>query len=329
MKLGTLKSKKNRDGELILVTRDLKRAVRVGAVAPSMISALENWATVEPQLRKMYDELQAGKSAGAFDVNPDELAACLPRTYLFADGSAFVHHIKLVRMARKAALPETLLTVPLMYQAESANFLAPREDIPQIDFAHGTDFEGEVGVITDFVRMGSTPEQALRQIRLVVLINDVSLRGLIPAELASGFGFFQSKPAKTLSPFALTPDELGAHWKEGKVHLPLRVDFNGQNFGRADAGQMQFDFGQLIAHAAKTRHLMPGTIIGSGTVANEDPGAGSSCIVEKRTLEQINEGQPKLSYMKVGDTVKIEMHDHQGGNLFGTIFQKVAQFNKD
>jgi fumarylacetoacetate (FAA) hydrolase len=244
---------------------------------------------------------------------------------LFADGSAFIHHIKLVRKARNAALPETLLTVPLMYQAESGHFLAPTEDIPQRDFAHGTDFEAEVGVILDEVPMGTSPEEALKKIRLVVLINDVSLRGLIPEELAQGFGFFQSKPTKALSPFALTLDELGEAWKDGRIHLPLHVQYNGEFFGKANAGAMHFHFGQLISHAARTRTLVAGTLIGSGTVANEDPSMGSSCLAEKRTLETINQGVAKTPFMKVGDTIRIWMENSSGQNLFGQIFQKVQK----
>ncbi len=244
---------------------------------------------------------------------------------MFADGSAFIHHIKLVRQARKAALPETLLTVPLMYQAESGRFLSPTENIPQIDFSHGTDFEAEVGVIVDFVPKGTSATEALKHIKLIVLINDVTLRGLIPDELANGFGFFQSKPNKALSPLALTPDELGEAWKNGRVELPLLVNYNNQFFGSANGKEMHFHSGQLIAHAAKTRDLAAGSLIGSGTVSNEDRSKGSSCLVEKRTLEQIDHNEIKTPYMKSGDTIEIKMQDHQGRDLFGRIFQKVQQ----
>jgi fumarylacetoacetate (FAA) hydrolase len=323
MKLGSLKSAKSLDGELIVVSRDNKKAVKATAIVPSLREALEKWASVEKDLLKLSEDLNAGKANQAFDVKEAELHSAMPRTWMFADGSAFIHHIKLVRKARNAEPPETLLTVPLIYQGECGQFLAPTEDIPQVDFSHGTDFEGEVGVITDFVPMGISPEEALKKIRLFVMINDVSLRGLIPAELAQGFGFFQSKPASALSPFVVTPDELGDDWKDGRIHLPLEIKYNGQFFGKANAGAMHFHFGQLIAHAAKTRNLAAGSIIGSGTVSNEDPAMGSSCLAEKRTLEQINDGKISTPFMKDGDTVEMKMLNGRGENIFGTIFQRV------
>jgi fumarylacetoacetate (FAA) hydrolase len=322
VKLGTLKSQ-SLDGELCVVSRDLKTAVKATHLAPSLREAVEKWGELEGSLNQLYSDLNAGKAAQAFAVKESDFHSALPRTWLFADGSAFIYHIKLVRMARKAPLPETLTTVPLMYQGECGQFLAPTEDIPQRDFAHGTDFEGEVGVITGFVPMGSTPEQALKHIKLFVLINDVSLRGLIPDELAAGFGFFQSKPASALSPFAVTADELGEGYKEGRIHLPLQVKFNGEFFGKADAGQMHFHFGQLISHAAKTRNLAAGSVIGSGTVSNETPGAGSSCLAEKRMIETIELGTPKTPFMKVGDRVEMEMFNPKGENVFGRIAQTV------
>ncbi len=325
MKLGTLKSKAHRDGELCVISRDLKTAVKVTDIAPNLREAMEKWSEVLPRLQNVSNDLNQGKASNSFAVKADDFHSALPRTWLFADGSAFIHHIKLVRQARNAALPETLLTVPLMYQAESGQFLAPTEDIPQRDMKHGTDFEAEVGVIVDEVPMGISPEDALKKIRLLVLINDVSLRGLIPEELAAGFGFFQSKPAKALSPFALTLDEVGDAWKEGRLHLPLQVQYNGQFFGKANAGEMHFHFGQLIAHAAKTRNLVAGTLIGSGTVANENyTEVGSSCLAEKRTLEQINEGAIKTPFMKVGDSIEIWMQNEKGEDLFGHIKQKVT-----
>ncbi len=325
MKLGTLKSK-SLDGELVVVAKDLKSFVRASSIAPSMREAVEQWSTTEPQLKKLSDDLNAGKITNAEKLTDEKIFhSVLPRTWLFADGSAFIHHIKLVRKARNAEVPETLLTVPLMYQAESGRFLSPTDDIPQRDFAHGTDFEAEVGVITDHVPMGVTPEKALSHIKLIVLINDVSLRGLIPGELAQGFGFFQSKPNKALSPVALTIDELGEHWKNGRVQLPLDVRYNGEFFGKANAKEMHFHFGDLIAHAAKTRDLAAGSLIGSGTVANEDPTSGSSCLAEKRTLEQINDGKISTPFMKVGDTIEIEMKNAKGENLFGRIFQRVTK----
>lgn len=326
MKLATLKSSNSLDGELVVISKDLKSFVKATSIVPSLREAVEKWSQFQPQLQKLSDELNTGSARGIEKVTDEKIFhSALPRTWLFADGSAFIHHIKLVRKARNAALPETLLTVPLMYQAECGRFLAPTDDIPQVDFKHGTDFEAEVGVILDHVPLGVSAEQALKHIKLFVLINDVSLRGLIPEELAQGFGFFQSKPNSALSYVAVTADELGEAWKEGRIHLPLDVKLNGQFFGKANAKEMHFHFGQLIAHAAKTRDLPAGTIIGSGTVANEDPSMGSSCLAEKRTIEQINEGSPKTPFMKVGDTVEIEMKNSAGQSIFGRIFQKVAQ----
>lgn len=326
MKLATLKSSSSLDGELVVISKDLKSFVRVTSIVPSLREAVEKWNQVQPQLQKISDELNSGSARGIEKVTDEKMFhSALPRTWLFADGSAFIHHIKLVRKARNAALPETLLTVPLMYQAECGRFMAPTDDILQVDVKHGTDFEAEVGVILDHVPIGVSAEQALKHIKLFVLINDVSLRGLIPEELAQGFGFFQSKPNSALSYVAVTADELGEAWKDGRIHLNLDVKLNGQFFGKANAKEMHFHFGQLIAHAAKTRDLPAGTIIGSGTVANEDPAMGSSCLAEKRTIEQINEGTPKTPFMKVGDTVEIEMKNSAGQSVFGRIFQKVAQ----
>lgn len=325
MKLGTLKSTKSRDGELIVVSKDNQRAILATGIAPSLREAIENWATTQPKLAELYRKLNDGTATNSFLLAADKLHSPLPRSFQWADGSAFIQHVKLVRMARNAPMPETLETVPLMYQGGGDSFLAPTEDIPQVDFAHGTDFEGEVGVIVDDTPMGITADAALAKILLVVIINDVSLRGLIPEELAAGFGFFQSKPSSAFAPFALTVDELGAAWQGGRVHLPLKVEYNGEFFGNADAGAMHFHFGQLIAHAARTRPLAAGTIIGSGTVSNEDVARGSSCLAEKRMLEKIHEGVIKTPFMKVGDTVKMEMFDDEGRNLFGTIHQKVAK----
>jgi len=327
MKLASLKSA-HRDGELIVVSKDNQRAVKATSVAPSLREAIENWASAKPQLEELYRSLNDGRAAGAFAVEAEALHSPLPRSFQWADGSAFIHHIKLVRMARNAALPETLETVPLMYQGGSDSFLAPTEDIPQVDFSHGTDFEGEVGVIVDDVPLGISAEEALNKIILFVLINDVSLRGLIPEELAQGFGFFQSKPSSAFAPFAVTAEELNGSYQGGRIHLPLQVTYNGEFFGKANAGEMHFHFGQLIAHAARTRSLSAGTLIGSGTVSNEDSSVGSSCLAEKRMLEKINEGAIKTPFMKVGDTIKMEMIDAQGRNLFGTIEQKVVAAKK-
>ena len=325
MKLGTLKSSIIPDGKLCVISRDLKKAVKATHISPSLREALEKWTEVEGPLNQLYKDLNDGKLKDAFSVQEEDFHAALPRTWLFADGSAFIHHIKLVRKARNAEPPETLLTVPLMYQAECGQFLAPTENISQLDFKHGTDFEAEVGVITDFVPMGTNPSEALKHIKLFVLINDVSLRGLIPGELAQGFGFFQSKPAKALSPFAVTVDELESAWKDGRVHLPLLVNYNKELFGQANAGAMHFHFGDLISHAAKTRNLVAGSLIGSGTVSNEDEAMGSSCLAEKRTLEQIKSGEIKTPFMKTGDTIEILMKNKQGENIFGRIYQTVTK----
>ncbi len=325
MKLGTLKNPARRDGDLVVISRDNTTAVKATHIAPSLREAVEDWANCKPKLEQLARELEESRRTDAFEVDEEEFHSPMPRAFQWADGSAFLHHVKLVRMARKAPMPETLFTTPLMYQGGSDDFLAPRESIPQVDFAHGTDFEGEVAVVTDFVPMGVTPEKALEKIILVMIANDVSLRGLIPDELAAGFGFFQSKPSSAFAPFAVTLDELGSAWKEGRVHLPLHVEYNGHFFGKANAGQMHFHFGQLIAHAARTRNLTAGTIIGSGTVSNEDPAAGSSCLAEKRMIEQINAGKIDTPFMKVGDRIRMEMKDAQGRNLFGTIDQQVVK----
>lgn len=324
MKLGSLKDK-CRDGRLVVVSRDLKKFAEASDIAPTLLQAIENWGLVETKLKTRYDDLNNGQLKNAQNYDEAFMESALPRTWLFADGSSFIYHVKLVRKARKAPLPETLQTVPLMYQGESGRFLAPTEEIPQVDFAHGTDFEGEVAVIVDDVPVGVTADAALKHIKLVVLMNDVSLRGLIPEELASGFGFFQSKPNSALSPLALSLDELGSAWKDGRLHLPLTVNYNGNFFGIANAGEMYFHFGQLIAHAAKTRPLMAGTIIGSGTVSNEDHTKGSSCLVEKRMIETIEKGQAETPFMKAGDSIEIFMKNEKGEDLFGRIFQKVRK----
>ncbi len=326
MKLCTLKSG-SRDGILVVANKSLTKAIEVPEIAPNLMTALENWKVNEIKLKQVYEELNSGElDMGAIDIKPDDFHSPLPRTYQWADGSAFIHHIKLVRMARNAPMPEKLETVPLMYQGGSDTFLAPTEDIPQIDFAHGTDMEGEVGVILTDVPMGVSPEKALNHIALFVIINDVSLRGLIPDELKAGFGFFQGKPSSAFAPFAVTLDELGQNFKEGRFQLPLHVEYNGEFFGKANAKEMHFHFGELIAHAAKTRKLAAGTIIGSGTVSNEDSSMGSSCLAEKRMLEKINFGEFKTPFMKVGDRVKIWMNNEKGENIFGDINQKVVKF---
>lgn len=324
MKLGTLRHPTNRDGELVVVSRDNRMAVRVPRVAACLREAVENWAKVKSQLEAVSADLNAGRVAEAFPIDEMKFHSPLPRSFQWADGSAFIHHVKLVRMARKAPLPETLLTVPLMYQGGSDDFLAPYEDIPQLDFSHGTDFEGEVAVVVDDVPMGISAQHALDKILLFMICNDVSLRGLVPEELAGGFGFLQSKPSSAFAPFAVTADELQGAWREGRVHLPLHVKFNNSFFGDADAGAMHFHFGQLIAHAARTRNLKAGTIIGSGTVSNEDRARGSSCLAERRMIEQIETGAPMTPFMRAGDTVQMEMLAGDGKSIFGKIQQRVS-----
>ncbi len=321
MKLGSLKSD-SRDGRLVVISKDNKKMVSAKAIADHLRLAIENWSQVKNDLESLYQQLNAGKVKSE-NVDENHFLSPLPRTFQWIDGSVFIQHIRLVRKSRKAPVPETLTTIPLVYQGTGDSFLAPREDIPQLNESYGTDFEGEVGVVVDDTPMGVTPEQALDHIILFVLINDISLRGLAPEELKRGFGFVQSKPSSSFAPFAVTCDELGQAWKEGRVHLPLLVDFNGQSFGKAFAGEMHFHFGQIIAHCARTRRLTAGTIIGSGTVSNEDLSRGSSCLVEKRTLEQIETGVPKQPYMKPGDQVTIKMLDTENQNIFGTISQKV------
>jgi len=325
MKLGTLKSDESRDGVLVVVSEDNKKAVKATSVAPSLMKALEDWDANKVKLNALYESLNNGEASDSFDVDENVFHSPLPRAWQWLDGSAFIHHIKLVRMARNAALPETLKTVPLMYQGCSDNFLSPTEDIPQVDYSHGTDFEGEYGVVLKDVPMGTTADKALNYVALIVMINDVSLRGLIPAELKQGFGFMQSKPASSFGPFAVTPEELGENWKDGRVTLPLDVTLNGEFFGKANGKEMFFNFAQLIEHAAKTRHLSYGTIIGSGTVSNEDQEMGSSCLQEQRMLEKIEGGEFVTPFMKEGDRVTMQTLNPNGLSVFGKIDQKVSK----
>ncbi|MBN9588941.1 MAG: 2-keto-4-pentenoate hydratase [Alphaproteobacteria bacterium 64-11] len=322
MKLASVKG--GRDGRLVVVSRDLARAVEVPHVAPTLQAALDDWDVAAPKLMDAYDTLNA--AGNGFALHPEQCASPLPRAYQWADGSAYVTHVELVRKARGAEMPPSFWTDPLMYQGGSDGFLGPLDDIAAGDEAWGIDLEGEVAVITGDVPYGCGAEAAEAQIRLVMLCNDVSLRNLIPAELAKGFGFFQSKPASAFSPVAVTPDELGPAWRDGKVHLPLLVDVNGTRFGAPDAGiDMVFSFPQLIAHAARTRALAAGTIVGSGTVSNQDRSKGSACIAERRMLEQIEGGTPKTPFLKFGDRVRIEMKDAQGRSIFGAIDQHVRR----
>ena len=323
MKFATLKTD-HPDGELVLVGQDNTKMVKVKTVC-SMQYLMENWSTHLEELSKVYDDLDKGRG-NALDVDEKKFHSPLPRAYQFLDGSAYIRHIELVRKARGAEIPPELKTIPLMYQGISDSFLTPTEDIPLIDFAHGLDFEGEVGVITDEVPMGISEEKAGGHIKLLVLINDISLRGIIPGELKMGFGFLQGKPASSFTPIAITPDELGDAWRDFRVHLPFLSFFNGEWFGHPDAGAMHFSFAKLISHAARTRKLHAGTIIGSGTVSNEDRKVGSSCLAEKRMLEKIEEGAIKTPFMKEGDTIKMEMKDQAGKSPFGIIEQKVVAF---
>jgi fumarylacetoacetate (FAA) hydrolase len=328
MKLATLKGG-GRDGTLVVVSRDLARAAAVPEVAPTLQQALDDWASVAPRLAERAAALETPRLRGSFTLDPKDLAAPLPRAYQWADGSAYVTHVELVRKARGAELPPSFWTDPLMYQGGSDSFLGPCDDILVADEAWGIDFEAEVAVITGDVPMGVSPEAARRHIKLLMLVNDVSLRNLIPAELAKGFGFFQSKPSTAFSPVAVTPDELGEAWDGGKLHRPLLSSVNGEPFGRPDAGvDMTFDFGELIAHAARTRRLVAGTIIGSGTVANQDPAVGSSCIAERRSRETIEQGAPSTPFLRFGDVVRIEMLDRDGRSIFGAIEQTVRRYER-
>ena len=324
MKLATLRDG-SRDGQLIVVSRDLASAHLASSIAGRLQQALDDWNFIAPQLNDLYTTLNEGRARHAFAFDPRQCMAPLPRAYQWADGSAYVNHVELVRKARGADMPESFWTDPLMYQGGSDDLLGPCDDIvcPSEDF--GIDFEAEVAVITDDVPMGTRADQAADHVRLLMLVNDVSLRSLIPGELAKGFGFFQSKPATAFSPLAVTPDELGAAWDGRRVHLPLIVHWNGERVGAAEAGvDMVFDFPQLIAHLAKTRNARAGSIFGSGTVSNKDAAKGFSCIAEKRALEMIATGKPATPFMKYGDTVRIEMFDANGQSIFGAIEQKVA-----
>lgn len=324
MKLATLKDS-SRDGQLAVVSRDLASAHFATAIAPTLQRALDDWDFIAPQLNDLYQTLNDGSARHTFAFDPKQCMAPLPRAYQWADGSAYVHHVELVRKARGAEMPTEFWTDPLMYQGGSDDLLGPCDDIVCPSEKFGIDFEGEIAVVTGDVKMGSKPEDCAAQIRLLMLVNDVSLRNLIPGELAKGFGFFQSKPATAFSPVAVTPDELGEAWRDGKLHLPLTVHWNGQEVGAPNAGEdMTFSFFQLIAHIAKTRNARAGSIVGSGTVSNLDLSRGYACIAEKRSLEAIAEGKPTTSFMKFGDTVRIEMFDAENASIFGAIEQKIT-----
>jgi fumarylacetoacetate (FAA) hydrolase len=335
MKFATLKAG-GRDGTLVVVSRDLARYQTVGGVAPTLQKALDEWDAVRPELEAVYDALNHGAARHAMPFEPRACHSPLPRAYQWADGSAYVNHIELVRKARNAEMPPELWTDPLMYQGGSDSFAGPRDPVLACDEAWGIDFEAEVAVITGDVPIGASPQQCAQQIRLLMLVNDVSLRNLIPGELAKGFGFLQSKPASAFSPVAVTPDELGQAWHGARVHLPLSVELNGAQFGKPDAGvDMIFDFGQLIAHVAKTRELEAGSIVGSGTVSNKqgglfgssvaNGGVGYACIAELRMYETIEGGKPVTPFMCFGDRVRMEMLDANGASIFGAIDQVVER----
>lgn len=324
MKLATYRDG-SRDGQLVVVSRDLGSAHYANGIATRLQQVLDDWNYLTPQLEDLYTALNQGKARHAFEFDVRRCMAPLPRAFQWADGSAYINHVELVRKARGAEVPESFYSDPLMYQGGSDDFLGPTDDIVCRDEAWGIDFEAEIAVVTGDVPMGSSPEQALEGIRLLMLANDVSLRELIPAELAKGFGFFQSKPATAFSPVAVTPDELGEAWRGGRAHLALQSTWNGRKVGLCEAGEeMTFHFGQLIAHICKTRNVRAGSIVGSGTVSNRDWSRGYSCIAEKRAIETIESGAPKTGYMRHGDTIRIEMKGRDGQSLFGAIEQKVV-----
>lgn len=326
MKLATLKND-TRDGQLVLVSRDLTTCATVAAVAPTMQLLLDHWTARAPQLAALYADLNAGRLAQARPFDPGQAMAPLPRAYQWCDGSAYLSHAELVRKARNAEMPEFLYHDPMMYQGASDTLLGARDDILVADAAWGIDLEAEVAVITGDVPMGVSAAAADACIRLVTLVNDVSLRNLIPHELSKGFGFFHSKPSTAFACVAVTPDELAPHWDGAKLNLPLVSWVNGVELGHPHAGtDLDFDFLRLIAHAARTRHLAAGTIIGSGTVSNRDRSAGSSCLAERRMLEIIDHGKPATEFLQFGDVVQIDMLDPQGQSIFGAIRQKVVQY---
>jgi fumarylacetoacetate (FAA) hydrolase len=325
MKLATLRDG-TRDGRLVVVSRDLARALPVPAIAPTLQSALDGWARLAPRLHAAAHALENGAVAGEIAFDPSQALAPLPRAYHWVDGSAYVNHVELVRKARNATMPPAFWTDPLVYQGGSDDFIPPTGDVAVPSEDCGIDLEGELAVITDDVPMQTSAADAGRHIQLLMLVNDWSLRNLIPGELAKGFGFYQSKPATSFSPCAVTPDELGEAWRDHRVHLPLVSHINGRLFGRPNAGvDMTFDFAQLIAHVTRTRRLGAGAVIGSGTVSNHDRSSGSSCLAETRALEQIAQGEAVTPYLRFGDRVRIEMFDAAGGSVFGAIDQRVVQ----
>jgi fumarylacetoacetate (FAA) hydrolase len=324
MKLATRKNN-TRDGELLVVSRDNKRAVLVGALAPTLQSLMDDWAAKSPEIEAIYAALNAGERADAFDVDAGTLHSPFPRAYAWIDGSAYINHIVLVRKARGAEPPATLETDPLVYQGGSDTFLGPRDGIPLANTDWGCDFESEIVIVMDDTPQGVKPEDVGNYIRLVMLCNDVSLRNLIPGELAKSFGFFVSKPSSAFSPLAISPEELGEAWQGGRLHRPLITHLNGELYGNPDAGpEMHFSFHEIVAHICKTRSLSAGTIVGSGTISNVDRSKGSSCLAEKRMIEKIDTGEFSTPFMTYGDNVSIEMFNEAGDSLFGRIEQTVV-----
>jgi fumarylacetoacetate (FAA) hydrolase len=325
LKLATLKDG-TRDGKLLVVSRDLSRALIAVSAAPTLQQALENWQTAQPKLQGLYDDLSAGRAAGSFALDQTQLSSPLPRAWQWLDASAFHSHGDLLEKVFKLEPPPDKRTIPLMYQGAGDDFLGPADDVPLPSEQDGMDFEGEIGVIVDRVPMGTGVEQAMTHIKLLVLINDWSLRVLAGRDVKTGFGFLQSKPSTSFSPVAVTPDELGEAWRDGRVQLPIHVYWNGTEFGHPHCGQMGFSFGQLIAHAARTRNLSAATVIGSGTISNNEyRSVGSACIAERRGIELTDQGKPQTDYMKFGDRVRIEMLDGAGQSIFGAIEQRVVQ----
>lgn len=325
MKLATLKDS-SRDGQLVVVSRDLSTAHMAQDIAPTLQRALDDWAFIEPQLLDLYQTLNQGKARHAFAFDPAQCAAPLPRAYQWADGSSYVNHVELARKARGAEMPATFWTDPLMYQGGSDDFLGPCDDASFVSEDWGIDFEAELAVVTDDIAMGTPAGAMAPHIKLLMLVNDWSLRNLIPPELAKGFGFYHGKPATAFGPVAVTPDELGEAWHDGKVHLPMLCHWNGRKVGEALAGEdMVFDFHQLLAHAVKTRRMRAGSIVGSGTVSNKNPSRGWSCIAEVRALEMIESGAPQTAFMAFGDRIRIEMMGIDGQSVFGAIDQKVVR----
>jgi fumarylacetoacetate (FAA) hydrolase len=326
MKLASLKNN-SRDGSLVVVSRDLSRAVDATLVAATLQAAIDSWDQLAPRLEELYVSLNSQKAPGAFAFDPKLAHSPLPRAFQWVDGSAYLNHVELVRRARGAEMPKEFLIDPLVYQGGSDAFVGPYDPILLESEDWGIDFESEVAVITDDVAMGVDPKRALDHVKLIMLVNDVSLRNLIPAELAKGFGFYQSKPASAFSPVAVTPDELGTSWQDGKVHLPLRTYWNDKLVGHPNAGQdMNFGFGHLLSHIAKTREIRAGSILGSGTISNRDTQTGYSCIQEIRMLEKIQMGESRTPFMRFGDRVRIEMLDANAKSIFGAIDQEVRRY---